>query len=99
MLHPGDYVVHIDHGIGRFAGLVNTEVNGKKQEAVRLIYRNNDSLLVNIHSLHRISKYKGKDGTEPSLNKLGTGAWKKLKNRKPDLIIGVGGWEPAPGKT
>ena len=81
MLHPGDYVVHIDHGIGRFAGLVNTEVNGKKQEAVRLIYRNNDSLLVNIHSLHRISKYKGKDGTEPSLNKLGTGAWQNLKNR------------------
>ncbi len=80
-LHPGDYVVHIDHGIGKFAGLVNSEVNGKTQEAVRLIYKNNDSLLVNIHSLHRISKYKGKDGTEPSLNKLGTGAWQNLKNR------------------
>ncbi len=80
-LHPGDYVVHIDHGIGKFAGLVNTDINGKIQEAVRLIYRNNDSLLVNIHSLHRISKYKGKDGTEPSLNKLGTGAWQNLKNR------------------
>jgi transcription-repair coupling factor (superfamily II helicase) len=80
-LHPGDYVVHIDHGIGKFAGLVRTEINGKMQEAIRLIYQNNDSLLVNIHSLHRISKYKGKDGGEPSLNKLGTGAWQKMKNR------------------
>lgn len=81
MLHPGDYVVHIDHGIGKFAGLVRTETNGKMQEAIRLVYKNNDSLLVNIHSLHRISKYKGKDGTEPTLNKLGTGAWQKMKNR------------------
>jgi transcription-repair coupling factor (superfamily II helicase) len=81
MLHPGDYVVHIDHGIGKFAGLVRTEINGKMQEAIRLVYKNNDSLLVNIHSLHRISKYKGKDGTEPNLNKLGTGAWQKMKNR------------------
>lgn len=81
MLHPGDYVVHTDHGIGKFAGLVKTEVNGKLQEAIRLVYRDNDSLLVSIHSLHRISKYKGKDGTEPSLNKLGTAAWQNLKNR------------------
>ncbi|MDD4108778.1 MAG: transcription-repair coupling factor, partial [Prolixibacteraceae bacterium] len=81
MLHPGDYVVHIDHGIGKFAGLARTEINGKFQEAVRLVYKNNDSLLVNIHSLHRITKYKGKDGTEPVLNKLGTGAWQKMKNR------------------
>jgi transcription-repair coupling factor (superfamily II helicase) len=80
-LHPGDYVVHIDHGIGKFAGLVRTEINGKMQEAIRLVYKNNDSLLVNIHSLHRISKYKGKDGTEPTLNKLGAGAWQKMKNR------------------
>jgi transcription-repair coupling factor (superfamily II helicase) len=81
MLHQGDYVVHIDHGIGKFAGLVKTEVNGKIQEAIRLVYRDNDSLLVSIHSLHRISKYKGKDGTEPSLNKLGSPAWQNLKNR------------------
>lgn len=81
MLHTGDYVVHIDHGIGKFAGLVRTEVNGKYQEAIRLVYRDNDSLLVSIHSLHRISKYKGKEGTEPSLNKLGTAAWQNLKNR------------------
>ena len=80
-LHQGDYVVHIDHGIGKFAGLVKTEVNGKIQEAIRLVYRDSDSLLVSIHSLHRISKYKGKDGTEPAVNKLGTGAWQKMKNR------------------
>ena len=80
-LHPGDYVVHIDHGIGKFAGLAKTEVNGKMQEAIRLVYRDNDSLLVSIHSLHRISKYKGKDGSEPNINKLGTGAWQKMKNR------------------
>jgi transcription-repair coupling factor (superfamily II helicase) len=80
-LHPGDYVVHIDHGIGKFAGLVKTEVNGKVQEAIRLVYRDNDSLLVSIHSLHRISKYKGKEGTEPNVNKLGTGAWQKMKQK------------------
>jgi len=80
-LHPGDYVVHVDHGIGKFAGLVKTHEGGKPQEAIRLVYKDNDSLLVNIHSLHRISKYKGKDGTEPRLNKLGTGAWQKMKSR------------------
>lgn len=80
-LHPGDYVVHIDHGVGKFAGLVKTDVNGKKQEAVRLVYRDNDSLLVNIHSLHRISKFKGKDGGEPKMNKLGTAAWANLKKK------------------
>ncbi len=80
-LHQGDFVVHIDHGIGRFAGLVKTEVKGKVQEAIRLVYRDNDSLLVSIHSLHRISKYKGKEGSEPKINKLGTGAWQKMKSR------------------
>ena len=80
-LHQGDYVVHIDHGIGKFAGLIKTEENGKMQEAIRLVYRDNDSLLVSIHSLHRISKYKGKDGTEPKINKLGTAAWQKMKSR------------------
>jgi len=81
MLHQGDFVVHIDHGIGKFAGLVKTEVNGKMQEAIRLVYKDNDSLLVSIHSLHRISKFKGKEGTEPNINKLGTGAWQKMKSR------------------
>ncbi len=78
-LKPGDYVVHIDHGIGRFGGLEKINVNGKIQEAIRLVYRDNDILYVNIHSLHRISKYKGKDDTEPKIYKLGTGAWQKLK--------------------
>ncbi|NPA37698.1 MAG: transcription-repair coupling factor [Chlorobi bacterium] len=80
-LNPGNYVVHIDHGIGKFGGLVTTEVNGQVQEAIRLIYRDNDVLLVSIHSLHRISKYKGKDGTPPKINKLGTAAWKNLKKK------------------
>jgi transcription-repair coupling factor (superfamily II helicase) len=78
-LNPGDYVVHIDHGIGRFGGLEKIEVNGKIQEAIKLVYRDNDILYVGIHSLHRISKYKGKDDSEPRINKLGSGAWQKLK--------------------
>jgi len=78
-LHPGDYVVHTDHGIGRFGGLETIETNGKKQEAIRLIYKDNDILLVNIHSLHRISKYKGKDAEPPHIYKLGSGTWQKLK--------------------
>ncbi|MGM0375554.1 MAG: transcription-repair coupling factor [Bacteroidota bacterium] len=80
-LNPGDYVVHIDHGIGKFGGLVTTEVNGQKQEAIKLIYRDNDVILVNIHSLHRISKFKGKDNEPPRINKLGTGAWQKTKDK------------------
>ena len=78
-LNPGDYVVHIDHGIGRFGGLEKIEVNGKIQEAIKLVYRDNDILYVGIHSLHRISKYKGKDDGEPRIYKLGSGAWQKLK--------------------
>jgi transcription-repair coupling factor (superfamily II helicase) len=78
-LQVGDYVVHIDHGIGVFGGLVKTTVNGKVQEAVKLVYRDNDVLFVNIHGLHRISKYKGKDGEPPRIYKLGAGAWQKLK--------------------
>jgi len=80
-LQVGDFVVHTDHGIGKFAGLIRTEVNGNIQEAVRLSYRDNDSLLVSIHSLHRISKYKGKEGQEPSIHKLGTAAWQNMKNK------------------
>jgi len=78
-LKPGDYVVHIDHGIGIFGGLEKIEVNNKFQEAVRLVYKDNDILYVSIHSLHRISKYKGKDDTPPKIYKLGTGTWQKLK--------------------
>lgn len=78
-LNPGDYVVHIDHGIGKFGGLEKIEVNGKIQEAIKLVYRDNDILYVGIHSLYRISKYKGKDNSEPKIYKLGSGAWQKLK--------------------
>lgn len=78
----GDYIVHIDHGVGQFGGLVRTDVNGKMQEAIKLIYQNNDIIFVSIHSLHKLSKYKGKDsGEPPKLNKLGTGAWEKMKER------------------
>jgi transcription-repair coupling factor (superfamily II helicase) len=80
-LQPGDFVTHIDHGIGRFDGLEKIENNGKQQEAIRLIYQNNDILYISIHSLHRISKYIGKEGTVPSLNKLGSNAWNKLKSK------------------
>jgi transcription-repair coupling factor (superfamily II helicase) len=74
-LHQGDYVVHVYHGIGKFMGLVKTEVDGKLQEAIRLSYKDNDVLLVSIHNLHRISKFKGKEGTEPNISKLGSGVW------------------------
>jgi transcription-repair coupling factor (superfamily II helicase) len=78
-LHPGDYVVHIDHGIGKFGGIEKVEINGRWQEVMKLVYRDNDILYVGIHSLHRISKYKSKDGDEPKIYKLGSGAWQKLK--------------------
>lgn len=77
----GDYMVHVDHGVGTFGGLVKTNVNGKMQEMVKLIYRDDDIIFVSIHSLHRISKYKGKEGEAPKINKLGSGAWERLKDR------------------
>ncbi len=80
-LKPGDYVTHIDHGIGIFSGLEKIEVNGRLQEAIRLVYKNNDILYVSIHSLHRISRYTGKEGVAPSLHRLGSNAWAKLKNK------------------
>ncbi len=80
-LVPGDFITHIDHGVGKFDGLQIIDNNGKKQEAIRILYKNEDILYVSIHSLHRISKYVGKDGTPPSLNKLGTKTWSKLKNK------------------
>ena len=78
-LKPGDYITHIDHGIGKYAGLEKVEVSGKQQEMIRLVYADNDLLYVNINSLNRISKYSGKDGTVPKMNKLGTDTWEKLK--------------------
>jgi len=80
-LKPGDWVTHIDHGVGRFDGLEKIVNNGKEQEAMRLIYKNDDLLYVSIHSLHRISKYIAKEGTSPTLNRLGSDAWNKLKNK------------------
>ena len=79
-LQVGDYVVHIDHGVGRFGGLVKIEENGKMHEAIKLVYKDGDVLFVNVHSLHRISRYKSGDGAPPKVYKLGGGAWQKLKN-------------------
>ncbi len=78
-LKPGDYVTHIDHGVGRFDGLEKINNNGKWQEAIRIIYQNDDLLYISIHSLHRISKYSGKEGHVPSMDRLGSNAWNKLK--------------------
>lgn len=80
-LQPGDFVVHLDHGIGRFAGLVRLRIGETVQEVIKLTYLNNDSVFVSIHSLHKISKYKGKEGESPQLNKLGSGAWERTKER------------------
>ena len=80
-LNPGDYVTHIDHGIGRFGGLDKLNVNGKTQEVVRLLFKDNDLLFVSIHSLNRISKYSGKEGNVPRIDKLGSTTWSTLKNK------------------
>ncbi len=80
-LQPGDFVTHIDHGIGKYSGLEKININGHIQESVRLIYLNNDILYVSINSLHKISKYVGKEGTPPRVSKIGGEAWKKLKNK------------------
>lgn len=80
-LHVGDYVVHIDHGIGKFAGLQKIEVEGKMQEAIKLMYAKRDVLYLSIHSLHKITKYNGKEGTQPTLHKLGGTAWARKKSK------------------
>ncbi len=80
-LHPGDYVTHIDHGVGTYSGLQKIEANGRVQEAVRIIYKDSDILYVNINSLHKISRYTGKEGTVPKINKLGSDVWNKLKEK------------------
>jgi len=81
MLNPGDYVTHIDHGIGRFAGLQKLYLSGREQECVKLLFKDNDVLYVSIHSLHRISKYSGKDGQVPRIDKLGSTTWQTLKQK------------------
>ena len=80
-LEIGDYVTHMDHGIGKFGGLQKIDVEGKKQEAIKLVYGDRDILYVSIHSLHKISKFNGKDGKPPKVYKLGSGAWKKIKQK------------------
>lgn len=77
----GDYIVHMDHGIGKFAGLVRTAANGTPQEMIKLTYQNDDIILVSIHALHKLSKYRGKEGVAPKINKLGSGAWNRLKEK------------------
>ena len=77
----GDYVTHIDHGIGKFAGLQKIDVDGRKQEAIKLIYGERDVLYLSIHALHKISKFNGKDGKVPTVHKLGSKAWKTLKQK------------------
>ena len=80
-LEVGDYVTHIDHGVGKFSGLQKIDVEGKKQEAIKLVYGDRDILYVSIHSLHKISKFNGRDGKAPKIYKLGSNAWKKIKQK------------------
>ena len=85
-LQQGDFVVHMDHGIGKFAGLVRLRIGEKVQEVIKLTYLNNDAVFVSIHSLHKVSKYKGREGESPQLNKLGSGAWERVKERTKSKI-------------
>lgn len=80
-LEVGDYVVHVDHGIGKFAGLLRTDVGGRTQEMIKLVYQNNDIIFVSIHALHKLAKYRGKEGVPPKLNRIGSGQWNKVKER------------------
>lgn len=80
-LEVGDYVVHLDHGVGKFAGLLRTDVGGHTQEMIKLVYQNNDIIFVSIHSLHKLAKYRGKEGVPPKLNRIGSGQWNKVKER------------------
>lgn len=90
-MEPGDFVTHIDHGVGRYSGLEKLNINGHIQESVRLIYKNNDILYVGINSLHKISKYTGKDGTEPVLHRLGSDSWKVLKQKTKKKVKDIAG--------
>jgi transcription-repair coupling factor (superfamily II helicase) len=88
-LKPGDFVTHIDHGIGRFGGLEKIEANGKIQETIRIVYRDNDILNISIHALHRIAKYAGKEGAVPRIDKLGSNAWSNLKQKTKKKVIEI----------
>ncbi|MCH5224553.1 MAG: transcription-repair coupling factor [Muribaculaceae bacterium] len=80
-IETGDFIVHVDHGIARFGGLIKTDVNGRPQEMLKLYFQNDDLVLVSIHALHKLSKYRGKEGVPPKISKLGSGAWERLKER------------------
>ncbi|MCC8071585.1 MAG: transcription-repair coupling factor [Bacteroidales bacterium] len=80
-IEPGDYIVHVDHGVGKFAGLLRTNVNGHTQEMIKLVYANDDIIFVSIHALHKLAKYRGKEGVPPKINRLGSGAWHNVKER------------------
>lgn len=80
-IEPGDYIVHVDHGVGKFAGLLRTNVNGHVQEMIKLVYAHDDIIFVSIHALHKLAKYRGKEGVPPKINTLGTGAWNRVKER------------------
>lgn len=80
-IEVGDYIVHTDHGVGKFAGLLRTNVNGHTQEMIKLVYQNNDIIFVSIHALHKLSKYRGKEGVPPKINRIGSGAWSRVKER------------------
>ena len=80
-LQPGDYVTHIDYGVGRFAGMERKDVNGKIQESIRIIYRDNDILYINVHSLHKIAKFSNKDAPPPQMSKLGSPEWENKKKK------------------
>lgn len=90
-LTPGDYIAHINHGVGRYSGLQKIEVNGVTQEAIRIIYKDNDVLYVNINSLHKITRYTGKEGSAPKMHKLGSGAWEKTKLKTKNHIREIAG--------
>ncbi|MCH5318214.1 MAG: transcription-repair coupling factor [Paramuribaculum sp.] len=85
-IEPGDYIVHVDHGVGKFAGLLRTNVNGRTQEMIKLTYSNNDTIFVSIHALHKLSKYRGKEGVPPKINKLGSGAWNRIKEKTKEKL-------------
>ena len=80
-IETGDFIVHVDHGIARFGGLIKTDVNGRPQEMLKLYFQNDDLVLVSIHALHKLSKYRGKEGVPPKISKLGSGSWERLKER------------------
>ncbi|MDE6137247.1 MAG: DEAD/DEAH box helicase, partial [Muribaculaceae bacterium] len=88
-IEPGDFIVHVDHGVGRFAGLLRTDVGGRTQEMIKLVYANNDIIFVSIHALHKLAKYRGKEGVPPKVNRIGSGTWNRLKERTKSKLTDI----------